>query len=430
MNVGEIIMRHMSEAMLEHLENKLIPFWHNMRDDEKGGYYGQRDYSLELDEEARKGAVYTGRILWFFSNCYMLLGNDELLDDAEHAYEFIRDFLTDKENGGVYWSVMRDGSVCDIGKHTYAQAFTVYALAAYAKASGEKEPLELAMELFDIIESKCRDGERYHEALTDAFVPVINIRLSENGVISKYTMNTVLHLAEAYAELFEVSGEERVRERLARLLTEYSEKVYNSEKNSLGVFFDEHMNSMGNISSYGHEIEASWLMDWAGVVVSSCDSRNTYTPLFDKCHDISVALAAEVYENALSDSGAFIGEAVDGSSEADSIWWAQAEAVLGFCNAYLSTLDGKYLKAAYEVWDYIQDFFIDRREGGEWYNSVTADGIPADGCIAGEWKSPYHNGRMCIKVIEWQQACEILERFGSSEDDLVITVGDEAGSED
>lgn len=423
-------MRQMSEAMLEHLENKLIPFWRGMRDDEKGGYYGQRDYSLELDEDAHKGAVYISRILWFFSNCYMLLGNDELLDDAEHAYEFIRDIMIDKENGGIYWSVMRDGGMCDISKHTYAQAFAVYALASYAKATGEKEPLELAMELFDTIESKCRDGERYHEALTDAFVPVVNIRLSENGVISKYTMNTVLHLAEAYAELFEVSGEERVRARLVWLLEEYTGKLYNSEKRSLNVFFDENMNPMGNIRSYGHEIEASWLMDLAGVTVSSCDSTNAYVPLFDKCHEISVALAEEVYEKAIDGSGAFICDAVDDSAEADHTWWAQAEAVLGFSNAYLSTLDIKYLHAAYGVWDYIQDCFIDRREGGEWFNGVSPDGIPTEGCIAGEWKCPYHNGRMCIKIIEWQQACEILERCGGSDNDLTITVGDEADCEE
>lgn len=425
-------MRKMSEAMLEHLENQLIPFWRSMRDEEMGGYFGQRDYSLEIDYDAHKGAVYMSRVLWFFSNAYMLLGNDELLDDADHAYEFIRDKMIDKENGGIYWSVMRDGGMCDVSKHTYAQSFAVYALSSYAKASGEKEPLELALEIFDTIETKCRDGERYHEALTDAFVPVINIRLSENGVISKYTMNTVLHLAEAYAELFDVCGEERVRERLAWLLEEYTEKVYNKDKKALDVFFDENMNPMGNIRSYGHEIEASWLMDAAGVTVSSCDSAGTYVPLFEKCHAVTETLAAEVYEKAIDDSGAFICDAVDDDEEKEHTWWAQAEAVLGFCNAYLCTLEEKYLTAAYGVWDYIQDYFIDRREGGgEWYNGVSADGIPSEGCLAGEWKCPYHNGRMCIKIIEWQQACEILERYNSADgDDLTITIGDEADFED
>ncbi len=424
-------MRQMAEGMLDHLENQLIPFWRNMRDEEKGGYFGQRDYSLSIDEEAHKGAIYTSRILWFFSNSYMLLGNDELLEDAEHAYNFIRDQMTDKENGGIYWSVMRDGSMCDTSKHTYAQAFAVYALASYARASGEKEPLELAMELFDIIETKCRDGKRYHEALTDSFVPVINIRLSESGVISKYTMNTVLHLAEAYAELFEAGGEERVRERLAWLLEEYCEKIYNKEKRSLNVFFDENMETLGDIRSYGHEIEASWLMDLAAVTVSSCDSDKKYAPLFEKCHEVTVALAEEVYGKAISDSGAFICDAVDGDVETEHTWWAQAESVLGFTNAYLCTLDEKYLRAAYGVWDYIQDNFIDRREGsGEWYNGVSDDGIPSVGCLAGEWKCPYHNGRMCIKMVEWQQACEILERYnGGSDDALSITIGDEADYE-
>ncbi len=425
-------MRQMAEGMLEHLENQLIPFWHSMRDEEKGGYFGLRDRSLAIDEDAPKGAVYMSRILWFFSNSYMLLGTDELLDDAEHAYNFIRDCMTDKENGGIFWSVMRDGSTCDTGKHTYAHAFAVYALASYARASGEREPLELAMELFNTIESRCREGERYHEAFSETFEPIDNVRMREYGIYSKHTMNTLLHLAEAYAELFEAGGEEFVRERLAWLLEEYTEKVYDKEKRRLNVFFDKDMTPVGDIRSYGHEIEASWLMDLAGVAVSSCDSEKKYSSLFDKCHAASVALAEEAYENAITDSGAFICTIADGEVDREYVWWAQAEAVLGFTNAYLCTLDEKYLRAAYCVWDHIQDNFIDRRDrGGEWFYAVSADGTPTDGCLAGEWKCPYHNGRMCIKIVEWQQACEILERYNSGGDgELTITVGDEMNYED
>ena len=185
----------------KHLRKKLIPFWEEMADWHLGGFYGYLGYNLELDRQAVKGVILNSRILWFFSNAYLTLKEPELLKYAEHAYLFLRDFCLDRECGGVYWSLTCDGKVEDETKHTYNQAFAVYALSSYYAAGGSEEALRLAYELYELIETRCRDEGGYGEAYSRDFVPASNEKLSENGVMAERTMNTLLHVFEAYTEL-------------------------------------------------------------------------------------------------------------------------------------------------------------------------------------------------------------------------------------
>ena len=181
----------------EHLTKDIIPFWRGLKDVEYGGFYGYMGYDLGLDKKAVKGCILNSRILWFFSNAYLVLKEEELLADAGHAFRFLKDYCVDKENGGVYWSLAFDGKPEDTTKHTYNQAFAIYALSSYYDASGDEEALSLAWELYEIIESRCKDEYGYLEAFNVRFEPEDNDKLSENGVMAEKTMNTLLHVFEA-----------------------------------------------------------------------------------------------------------------------------------------------------------------------------------------------------------------------------------------
>lgn len=176
--------------MREHLKNVIIPFWEGLKDNAEGGYYGWVGYDLKVDEKAVKGCILNSRILWFFSNAYKIFKDEKLLEDARHAYEFMKKYCMDKKYGGIYWSIRYDGEPEETIKHTYNQAFAIYALSSYYDAGGDKEALDMAFELFRIIEEKCTDEVGYRECFSRAFLEIENDKLSENGVIADKTMNT------------------------------------------------------------------------------------------------------------------------------------------------------------------------------------------------------------------------------------------------
>ena len=220
------------------------------------------------------------------------LKDPKLLDEAAHGYEFLKEYCIDREYGGIYWSMNYDGSPKDTTKHTYNQAFSIYALSAYYEASGDSEALDLALQLFHTIEEKCTDEGGYLEAFTREFKPESNDKLSENGVLAERTMNTLLHALEAYTELYKVSKDSKVKERLKWLLDVFADKVYNPELKRQEVFFDKDYNSLIDLYSYGHDIETSWLLDRATEVLGEAE----YTEKITKITDI---LAEQIYELSL-----------------------------------------------------------------------------------------------------------------------------------
>ncbi len=374
------------------LMQRIVPFWKKLRDDEHGGYYGYMDFDLQVDKEYEKGCILNSRILWFFSNAYLTLKEKELLDEADHAYLFMKNYCKDPENGGVFWSVTYDGKVADSTKHTYNQAFAIYALSSYYEASGKEEALEFARELFRIIESTCTDDYGYLESFTGDWQPEENDKLSENGLMADKTMNTLLHVLEAYTELYRVAPSKEVEQALKKILREFQSKVYNEETHRLEVFFDEKMNTISDLYSYGHDIEASWLLDRAAEVLKDqkiSDETNAYT----------TQIAAEVYEQALQ-NGAMNNECFHGVVDTARVWWVQAEAMVGFYNCYEKTGEEKYLRITEDLWKYIKDYIIDKREGSEWFWDLNIDGKPeSKKPIVEPWKCPYHNGRMCMEMI-------------------------------
>ncbi len=244
-----------------HLREKLVPFWEKLKDTEYGGYYGYMGYNLAVDKHYEKGCILNSRILWFFSNAYMLLGEEHLKDAAVHAYKFFKDYCMDYDNGGVYWSVTYDGKILDDTKHTYNQAFAIYALSSCYDAVKDEEALKTAKGLFNLIETKCTDKYGYLEAFSRTFEPASNDKLSENGVMADKTMNTLLHVFEAYTELYRVCHDENVAERLRFMLGIFKNNVYNEGLGRQEVFFDSRYKPLIDLYSYGHDIETAWLLD-------------------------------------------------------------------------------------------------------------------------------------------------------------------------
>ena len=383
----------MVEEIKNHLTDCIIPFWKKLRDDENGGYYGYMDYDLQVDKKAAKGCILNSRITWFFANAYLTLHDDSLLQEAKHGYEFMQKYCVDKDKGGVFWSVAYDGTPEDTTKHTYNQAFSIYALSSYYDASKDREALETALELFRIIEERCTDEIGYKEAFDREFKEIENDKLSENGVIAAKTMNTLLHVFEAYTELYRVSGDADVKKRLEWILDTLADKIYNPGLHRQEVFFDREMNSILDLHSYGHDIETAWLIRRGTDVLG----EKVYE---DKMLPIILDLTSQVYKVAF-DGHSFANECEKGVVDQNRIWWVQAEAVVGFLNAYaLAPEHTEYREAAKAEWEFIRDHVVDKRDGSEWFWDVNREGQAVSGKpIVEPWKCPYHNGRMCLEVI-------------------------------
>lgn len=393
---------------VKHLYNDLITFWKKMRDDEHGGFYGFADNNGSPDKEASKGVILQSRILWFFSSSYMLLKDKDVLELADHAYSFLKDRCFDQEYGGVYWSVNFDGTVCEDMKHTYCQAFAVYALSAYYRASKNREALDLALSLYNIIENKCRDSRGYLEAFNRDFSPAGNDKLSENGVMADRTMNTLLHVLECYTELLNADHSSKVADSVSEILHIFKTHVYDPERKICKVFFDMDYRSIIDLESYGHDIEASWLINRACEVLNDRKISEEIMPLVTGLSEGALSHAIDIRDHAMNN------ECENGVVDFKKVWWVQAEAVTGFYNAYTLTGNEDYLKASEHIWDYIREYVIDK-ESGEWIENIYSDdSTDRSQPLVHEWKCPYHNGRMCIEMIMRLEQASSMSKFPES----------------
>ncbi|MFA9377949.1 MAG: AGE family epimerase/isomerase [Lachnotalea sp.] len=381
------------DEIKEHVVHVMIPFWKNLKDEEFGGFFGLVDFNLNLDKKAPKGCILNSRILWFFSNAYKVFQDESLLLYATHAYNFLLKQCYDVENGGVYWSLNYDGTVLDSTKHTYNQAFAIYALSSYYGVTGEKQALETAYELFELIEHKCRDEIGYLEAFNSTFHPIENDKLSEEGIIADKTMNTLLHVFEAYTELYRVTKDQNIGNKMRYIMDIIEENVFNIEKRRQEVFFDSNMNSLLDLHSYGHDIEAAWLVDRGCEILAD-------TVYSSKMRKITDVLEKEIYTIAFN-GHSIANECKEGIVDHTRVWWAQAEAMVGFMNGYLKDRDKSYyLEAVIKIWQFIKEHMIDSRENSEWFYDVDSAGNPSSKkAIVEPWKCPYHNGRMCFEII-------------------------------
>ena len=384
----------------ENLTNNILKYWSTkMIDSRNGGFYGRISGSEQLYADADKGAILNARILWTFSAAYRILGKEEYLTIATRAKQYIIDKFYDKEFGGVYWSLNFLGKPLDTKKQIYAIGFAIYGLSEYARATGDREALDYAIKLFDSIEEHSFDKERngYFEAMTRQWGEIADMRLSEKDANERKTMNTHLHILEPYANLYRVWKDSRLEQQLRNLIDVFITRILDKETYHLNLFFDDNWNSKYHIISYGHDIEASWLIHEAALVLDDKD-------LLKKVEPVIVKIAEAAAEGFTPENGMIYESNLDKHHvDRDRHWWVQAETVVGYMNIYQHFGDHKSLERALSCWNYIKNNLIDH-EQGEWFWSIKANGeINRDDDKAGFWKCPYHNGRMCM---------EIIERFG------------------
>ena len=381
----------------EELVNNILPFWiDRMTDREHGGFYGQITGQDVLMPEADKGAVLNTRLLWTFSAAYRVLKKPEYLEAATRAKRYLIEHFYDPQYGGIYWSVDYQGRPLDTKKQIYAIGFAIYGFSEYARATGDAEALDYAIRLFETIEAHSYDARLngYCEALTREWGPLADVRLSDKDENERLTMNTHLHILEPYANLYRVWKDERLERQLRNLIHIFMEKILNPKTGHLELFFNDNWVSKYRIISYGHDIEASWLLHEAAIVLGDKELLAKMEPLVEY-------IAAAAGEGIMPD-GSMIYEHFPARkhTDTDRHWWVQAESVVGHVNLYQYFDDGVALLKAYRCWEFIKQHIIDRQHG-EWYWSMHADGSGlTDGDKAGFWKCPYHNSRMCLELIE------------------------------
>ncbi len=395
--------------MQDVVENNILSFWLNkMQDGQRRGFYGQMRGDLTLVPDAPKGCILNARILWSFSAAYRVLQKPAYLMAATRAKDYILEHFIDREFGGAFWSLDADGNPIDTKKQFYAIGFVIYGLTEYARATGDTEAYDYAMQLFDCIEQHSWDPVYggYIEACTREWGQIADMRLSNLDANYPKSQNTHLHIIEPYTNLFRLMQERpelvrsedekaEVEKALRQLIHIFCDKILNPETHHLDLFFDmDWKRGAGWLESYGHDIECSWLMHEAALVLGDKEVLKKVEPI--------VQLVAKASEKGLNADGSMTHEAnLDtGHVDADRHWWVQAEAVVGFMNIYQYFGDEAALQKGLRCWQYIQDNLIDY-QNGEWYWSRDPErNINLHDDHAGFWKCPYHNSRMCLEIIE------------------------------
>ena len=390
-------MDNLKQTMKDVLEHNILSYWiDHVVDKENGGFYGRIDGDDQIHAQAEKGAVMNARILWAFSAAYRVLRNPAYLEAATRAKDYFLAHFVDKENGGVYWSVDCQGNPLDTKKQTYAIGFAIYGFSEYARATGDAEALEMAKRLYHDIETHAYDSENqgYIEALTCDWQPIADMRLSDKDENGSRTMNTHLHIIEPYTNLYRVWKDAALEKSIRNLLDIFTDKLLNPETHHLDLFFDDKWQGKRNVESYGHDIEASWLLHETALVL---DDKT----VLQKMEQV-IRRIADAADEGLRPDGSMVYEHWKDTDEYDlqRQWWVQCENIIGHIDLYQYFGYEDSLEKAIQCWNFVQKNLIDAKNG-EWHWAVLDDGtINLKDDKAGFWKCPYHNSRMCLELIE------------------------------
>lgn len=382
-------------GLVPEFEN-ILQFWINKGIDSKnGGFHGEVDFTGVPINNAPKGVVLNARILWTFSVAYNFLKKEEYLEMAHRAYDYLTNFCWDEEHGGLFWSVSHDGKMLDSRKQIYAQGFGIYGFSEYYKASGKAGSLEYAIELYNLIEKYSFDQIQggYVEALTRDWMPLDDMRLSAKDANEPKSMNTHLHIIEPYTNLYRVWPNANLAKQIRGLIRVFLDRIICQKTGHLHLFFEMDWKVKGSMISYGHDIEATWLLCEAAEVLGD-------HTLIKEVEAVAIKMTDATINEGLAPDGSLIYENDPQTNhiEDDRHWWVQAEALVGFMNAWQITGNQLYLKKMEKVWDFISCKVIDTRFG-EWLLRVDNNGNPvlSDPKI-GFWKCPYHNTRALMEV--------------------------------
>ncbi len=390
MNNTDILKSEMRQVLTDNI----LAFWRDKMFCAEGGFYGAMLSDGTLQKDADRGAVLNARILWSFSAAYRTLKNEDYLRCATHAKDYLLGHFYDAERGTLCWSVTSDGTPKDTKNQFYALAFAIYALSEYSLATGDDDSLRHAKALYHSIELYSYDAAAngYIEARQQDWSPIEDLRLSDKDDNAPLTMNTHLHILEAYTTLYRVWKSDELRVSLMRLINIFTDRIYNPQSGHLSLFFDMEWNRLDNIHSYGHDIEASWLLLEAAQVLGDKAILERVMPITRRVADASM-------EGLQSDGSMIYERHTNSELDTDRHWWVQAECVVGLMWLSKFHKDHKAEAQAAECWEYTKRELIDY-EGGEWWWSRHADGsLNLNDDKAGMWKCPYHNSRMCLEIM-------------------------------
>ena len=404
---GTEALQDLRQRAETELRSDILPFWLKYAIDEQyGGFRGQIANNLTIDPLAHKGLILNARILWTFSKAYSVYGEEIYRQTAGRAYDYISRYFWDAQFGGVFWLLDHLGRPVDAKKRIYGQAFTVYALAEYHLAVKDQESLEKAVQIYKAIEAASYDPlhKGYFETYERDWTLAKDQRLSDADMDEKKSMNTHLHLLEAYANLLRAWDNSALRGRLKELVRVFLGRVINPKTHHFIMFFDEEWHPRSDHVSFGHDIEGSWLLCEAAEILGD-------QPILKEVEDEAVRMAQTVHDEALDSDGGLQYEADSaGIFDTDKHWWPQAEAVVGFLNAYQLSRQEHFLAAAQRSWEFIEKYIVDRKYG-EWFWLVSKEGIPSNAKFKVDpWKCPYHNSRACFEIMAR------LDRLGQAHD--------------
>lgn len=383
------------KELKQELHNILDYWLHFSPDTINGGFVGKIDNDNIRDYSAPKGSVLNARILWSFSAAYNLDPNKKYLDMADRAYQYITDYFVDREYGGVYWTITAQGVPLDTKKQVYAIAFTIYALSEYYRASKSDGAKDLAIDLYKLLLERSFDKEKtgYFEAFTRDWREIPDLRLSAKDANEKKTMNTHLHILEAYTTLYRIWKDESLKEQIKILIKNFLEHIIDAENGHLVLFLDETWARKSDTISYGHDIEAAWLLlEAAEVIEDEC--------LILKVKEASIKMTDAASEGLESDGS--LNYEFETSAQhliQEKHWWVQAEAMVGFFNAFQLTRKESYLVKSLKVWDFIKDEILDKQNGEWFWGVLPAGNVMGNQDKVGLWKCPYHNSRACMEII-------------------------------
>ena len=378
------------EALTEW--KRILSYWHKYAPDyQRGGFHGRVDYDNKPVLDAPRSAILYGRILWTFSKAYRQFHKRKYLLMAERAYNYLNMYFKDAQYGGVYWSVTADGKPLDTRKHLYSNAFVIYGLSEYYAATRFPPALDLAIDVFHLIDKYGYDNQKggYFEGFGQQWETIDDMILTKQPY--NKSQNTHLHIIEAFTNLFQIWPDSLLRTRVTHLIDMFLENLISKDAHQLRLFFDRNWQPKDPIISYGHDIEASWLLwETAEILGDATRSEKIKT----KCLQM-----AEAACTGLGNDGALNYEYDPATHHlnTDRSWWVLTEQLVGFINAYQLSHQAHYLEKAQQSWDYIKKYFLDY-EMGEWYSTVKPDFTPVKADKISFWKCPYHNSRACYET--------------------------------
>ncbi len=388
------------------LRDNILRFWlTHAVDRERGGFFGEITADLQVRRDAVRGSLLTSRILWTFSAAYRRFQDPAYREMARWAHRDLRERFWDPEFGGVYWSATADGKPVQQQKQVYAQVFALYALSEYHRATRDPEALDQAVALYRLLEKHARDPLHggYFEVCTRAWGREEDPRRSALEPLGKKSQNTHLHVVEAYTSLYRVWPEPELKASQSALVEILLTRILDPRTSHLNLFFTADWKPTTESISFGHDIEAAWLLTEAAEVLGDA-------ALLSRIRPLAVEIARVTLREGVDADGALFYEAdSQGLTRREKEWWPQAEAAVGFLNAYQIAGDPQHLRAAYRVWDFIEERLVDRTHG-EWFRAILPEGKPSDAPKVSLWKCPYHNGRACLEMMARLESLEQAAR--------------------